>query len=152
MKPSLFLIVTSTVIISNSAFAAKGKSQPVAAVREAITEGFKDPDSAQFSGIFYVKDTEAPGTKSSYVCGWVNAKNSYGAYTGKTRFVAFQGDVKGGPAGMLFGIEEQDKKYPMIGDTEEGQGGGKPTVFEHLMWNKRCVDDHHPKSFTARQS
>ncbi|MGQ7140841.1 hypothetical protein ACUOA8_09325, partial [Escherichia sp. SS-MK2] len=38
----------------------------------------KDPDSAKFES--YFRDF---GEDAGYVCGYVNAKNSYGAYTGK---------------------------------------------------------------------
>lgn len=46
--------------------------------RSAVANSLKDPPSARFDGI--VRKPEA-------VCGYVNAKNSYGGYTGRTRFV-----------------------------------------------------------------
>jgi len=46
---------------------------------------FKDPDSVEFEEIKVYPSTK--GTTS--VCGRLNGKNSYGAYTGYTKFVYF---------------------------------------------------------------
>ena len=51
----------------------------VMAFEKVIKAGLKDPDSAKFKGSFY---------KEPYVCGYVNAKNSFGAFTGDKEFVA----------------------------------------------------------------
>lgn len=54
-------------------------------VVEAVKAELKDPDSAKFKG---VKQT-SPG----YWCGWVNAKNGYGGYTGYSVFFYHDGKV-----------------------------------------------------------
>jgi hypothetical protein len=54
-------------------------------VRDAVAAQMKDPDSAEFKG---VKKT-SPG----YWCGWVNAKNSFGGYTGYAVFYFHNGNV-----------------------------------------------------------
>jgi hypothetical protein len=46
--------------------------------RAAVANSLKDPPSARFEGVVL---------KAEAVCGLVNAKNSYGGYVGKTRFV-----------------------------------------------------------------
>lgn len=46
----------------------------------------KDPESARISGVYTVK-TEYTGDAIN-VCGLINAKNSYGGYTGNRLFVA----------------------------------------------------------------
>lgn len=53
--------------------------------REKISEELKDPNSAQFSKMQYL---ENPAYKSRVLCGYVNAKNSYGGYIGATFFFA----------------------------------------------------------------
>ncbi|EBY9643483.1 hypothetical protein D5Q04_19915 [Salmonella enterica subsp. enterica serovar Thompson] len=45
----------------------------------AVKELLKDPSSAKFSGDYV--------GKSGAVCGYVNAKNSFGAYSGKDRYI-----------------------------------------------------------------
>ena len=47
--------------------------------RKLVTSSLKDPSSSQFRNEIM---------KSGWLCGEVNSKNSYGAYTGFTRFVA----------------------------------------------------------------
>jgi hypothetical protein len=56
------------------AFAAAAVSPQQRIVIKTVKAQLKDPASARFKG---VKQT-SPG----HWCGWVNAKNSYGGYTG----------------------------------------------------------------------
>ncbi|HHV68920.1 MAG TPA: DUF4124 domain-containing protein [Ochrobactrum intermedium] len=54
-------------------------------LQAAVRASLKDPDSANFNDLQHVGDGRA-------LCGQVNAKNSYGGYTGFKRFVAdFEG-------------------------------------------------------------
>lgn len=57
--------------------------EQIEAVERAIREDLKDPDSAKFAG---VAATREPHSGMITVCGYVNAKNSYGSYTGKQLF------------------------------------------------------------------
>lgn len=54
-----------------------------AAAEHAVLKRLKDPGSASFRGMFVSWASGVP-----IVCGYVNAKNSYGGYTGFKRFVA----------------------------------------------------------------
>lgn len=66
---------------------------------EEVVRGLlKDPDSARF-GEEYVISAKAP-----LVCGWVNAKNSFGAYEGATQFIVFG-------AGATLRNEDNDRKF-----------------------------------------
>jgi hypothetical protein len=51
-----------------------------------VRDSLKDPDSAKFSGLYAVKRIDGQGPTG--LCGYVNAKNSYGGYVGKKRFFA----------------------------------------------------------------
>ncbi|KSJ59534.1 hypothetical protein GHV80_16555 [Pseudomonas aeruginosa] len=64
------------------------REHAMASVREVL----KDPDSAKFSGLIGVRSISAPPDKYS-ICGKVNAKNSYGGYTGFTRFAVLDSSV-----------------------------------------------------------
>lgn len=58
--------------------------------KEKIRAMLKDPDSAIFSDLI---TTIAPDNKNKLgICGNVNAKNSYGGYTGKTAFTVIEGE------------------------------------------------------------
>src|SRR4051812_42797430 len=48
--------------------------------QEAMRKRLRDPSSAQFETVYI--------TETGVVCGFVNAKNSYGGYAGKTPFVS----------------------------------------------------------------
>ncbi|MET3725089.1 hypothetical protein [Sphingomonas trueperi] len=51
----------------------------LAKAKERVGEKLKDPTSAIFSELHVTED--------KYVCGYVNAKNSYGGYVGRERFL-----------------------------------------------------------------
>lgn len=52
------------------------------ALQDAVGNELKDPHSAQYEGVAARIDS----MKLVHACGYVNAKNSLGAYTGKTPF------------------------------------------------------------------
>lgn len=54
----------------------------VALVQEGVRESLKDPDSARFGSMAAAR---LPGG-GLFVCGFVNAKNSFGGYTGDQLF------------------------------------------------------------------
>lgn len=55
----------------------------VAKAKTAVAHDLKDPGSAQFRGT-YISEERA----TRFLCGEINAKNSYGAYVGFRKFVA----------------------------------------------------------------
>ena len=63
-------------------------------VEEAVKRNLKDPDSAEFGTM----SGKLTGEKSSIVCGNVNAKNSFGGYTGERGFVSM---ISWGPSGIV---------------------------------------------------
>lgn len=60
------------------------------AARAAVRQLLKDPSSAHFSKVIVYKSSLVKGNKDSTLvaCGQVNAKNSFGGYTGMTDFVS----------------------------------------------------------------
>jgi len=64
--------------------------QAFAMARQAVLATLKDPDSAKFPGIMTRRSgMDSFGTPEDIVCGTVNAKNSFGGYTGP-RIFAFR--------------------------------------------------------------
>lgn len=57
----------------------------IATAKKAVLERLKDPESAKFGKVVY--------RSSGAVCGYVNAKNSFGGYSGDTAFIAMLGRV-----------------------------------------------------------
>ena len=84
------IIAAFAVLASFGALAGDGYAhihdatpREMAAVKSSVTANFKDPDSAKFRNVKVLVDGD-----SRTVCGEVNAKNSYGAYVGYTKFYA----------------------------------------------------------------
>ncbi|MEP0189758.1 MAG: hypothetical protein ABJP70_01220 [Erythrobacter sp.] len=62
----------------------------VTASQQGVRSRLKDPDSAEFRNVgYYSGGSEG----ASAVCGEVNAKNSFGGFTGFERFVALGEDI-----------------------------------------------------------
>lgn len=74
--------------------------QPRSAVLDRIASNFRDPASVEFSDLVF-------GVEG--VCGSVNAKNGFGAYTGRNMFIASDDG---------FSFERFDV-VPVVGDTVE---------------------------------
>jgi len=83
MKRALIIILMAVACAAQSAPKAKlkaaAKPDPVAAAHERVKDALKDPDSAKFRNEFVARD--------GAVCGFVNAKNSYGGYGGFRRYI-----------------------------------------------------------------
>lgn len=81
-EKSFTLAASSTKLLEQS----NGKvsdQQLIEKAKNSVRNELKDPYSAQFSGI-KVKRNEQGG----FVCGMVNAKNSFGGYVGNELFMA----------------------------------------------------------------
>lgn len=63
-----------------------------AQIERITADQLKDPGAAQFRNIQRVNATLTDQTRQNYVCGEVNGKNLYGAYTG---FKVFRGKFIG---------------------------------------------------------
>ncbi|MCW7764325.1 hypothetical protein [Photorhabdus luminescens] len=62
-------------------------SNAVYFAKKQVKKQMKDPDSTLFEEVGFYSDDEPQGKRiSGYVCGKVNSKNSFGAYTGYQRF------------------------------------------------------------------
>jgi len=87
---------------SVSAYLANGGTEEgaIAKAQEAASYSLKDPDSAKFRNVRIVGYFNW-----KLICGEINAKNSYGAYVGYSRFVA-------GISAAT--IESKGSRYPEI--------------------------------------
>lgn len=79
----------------------------VTAVQNGVRGALKDPESARFGSI--VAGTNSKGTIIS--CGWVNAKNSFGGYTGEKPFMGVL--TSGGFAPVAVGGDRNEVEVTM---------------------------------------
>ena len=78
----------------------KVSNATISAVRKAVRKNLKDPSSAKFGAYRSLTYTEVEtdgifkvaGQKVTAVCGKINAKNSYGGFTGEKLFLAEKRD------------------------------------------------------------
>lgn len=68
-----------------AAAAAQDYSGFVASAKHALAKDFKDPEGANYRGLAVYREL---GGKDLYLCGEVNAKNSFGAFIGYVPFFA----------------------------------------------------------------
>ncbi|WP_243077748.1 hypothetical protein [Pantoea sp. MQR6] len=80
MKKVYFIVLTA---LSLSACKPSEKDM-IALGQDTVRETLKDPDSAKFES-FFRESSDGEG----YVCGTINAKNSYGGYTGRSNFYVY---------------------------------------------------------------
>lgn len=65
-----------------------GADKAISLAQNEVASSMKDPDSAKFRYVRYIASGESEdGTVSGFVCGNINAKNSYGAYAGYSPFI-----------------------------------------------------------------
>ncbi len=55
--------------------------------KSAVERILKDPDSAQYRGVYVVIPKNFNEAVPGVVCGEINSKNSFGAYTGFTNYI-----------------------------------------------------------------
>ena len=79
-----------------------------------VKENLKDPYSAKFRKMFITH-----GEGHTFVCGEVNAKNSFGAYVGHRKFIVNMND-------------KEASTQPTDGDVEK--------VLFQAMWQVLCID------------
>jgi len=85
---SLAFVQSLTLCSPASAETEKGtpiklSSAQIDAIKRHVRSSLKDPESARFGEMGAVKTKDG----ETIICGRVNAKNSYGGYTGMTTFM-----------------------------------------------------------------
>lgn len=85
----LALVIIFIFMLVYGSLADPTPRDAISFVERAVSKQMKDPDSAQFNNVnFYPDSSEKAGSISGTVCGYVNGKNSFGAYAGNVRFVS----------------------------------------------------------------
>ncbi len=82
---AFFVIVVLVVVVTNVSNPSSGDA--ISFVEKGVRNTMKDPDSATFDSVRFYPDSSPQGEEiSGAVCGYVNGKNSFNAYTGRVRF------------------------------------------------------------------
>ena len=78
------LAAFAAIVLGGCQFVPGTSAHQIAEAKKAVASEMKDPTAPLFSEIKTTEDG---------VCGYVNGKNSYGAYAGKTRFTWRKNEV-----------------------------------------------------------
>lgn len=82
------VVAMAVALLATAAHAAQvPDAKAITAAQNEIRDRMKDPAATQFRNVRVVRDSQG----GANVCGEVNAKNSYGAYTGFAGFVSMVG-------------------------------------------------------------
>jgi hypothetical protein len=81
-------IIVATILPITLTACKPGGEKAVQLAQESVSHDMKDPDSTKFRNVLYTqKGEKEDGSVSGVVCGEVNSKNSFGAYSGFSPFV-----------------------------------------------------------------
>jgi hypothetical protein len=141
------LVLTFSVVLLSAC--APTSVDPIAFAKSTIKQRLKDPDSSRFGDIYVVeRNPDSNGIKNICVCGVVDGRNSFNAYTGGSRFVVslMSSGSQNTPAIAFAEIEDGSKKAVPRRINEE-----LATKFEHIYWNTSCVDASHTPTFTGNR-
>ncbi|HHM1858452.1 hypothetical protein Q5N06_17950 [Klebsiella pneumoniae] len=94
MKRALFLV--AIIVLAGC---KPGSDKAIELAKKEIAADTRDPDSSKFRYVRFIQKEESQdGTVSGYVCGQINGKNAFGAYSGFTPFML---EVKMKPKGTF---------------------------------------------------
>ncbi|GLR27265.1 hypothetical protein GCM10007875_23560 [Limnobacter litoralis] len=138
-----FIILISIPIVLAIFFYARNKAiGPTGWAKdnteEALRGKMKDPNSMTIRSSFVIQKTTPDGDNEIFVCGIVDGKNSFGAYTGGSRFASRS------VASKLGTFDTYDVEMEDVSNTEEAHKVNMLSPFESVYWNSYCVDSKHP--------
>lgn len=95
-----------------------GEEKAIELAKNEIASDMKDPDSAKFRDLKFINSAEKDGVVGGFVCGSVNAKNSYGAYAGFSPFfIALRMTPKGFfSKGVTYTVDDKKIFSPTSGN------------------------------------
>jgi hypothetical protein len=100
----------------------------------------KDPESMVIRSSFIVHHAEAEGQDDVIaICGVVDAKNSFGGYTGGTRFVSRSVSSRKFDTFDTGEVILEKPEEQRLAESVHMLSG-----FDNVYWNPQCVDAGHP--------
>lgn len=82
---AIIVLAVIVLVVTNNSDPSAGDAKSY--VEKEVRNSLKDPRSATFENVKFYPDESPQGEEiSGAVCGYVNGKNSFNAYTGMARF------------------------------------------------------------------
>lgn len=107
-------------------------------VEKALRMKMKDPDSMVIRSSYVVERKTEFGLEIS-ICGFVDGRNGFGAYSGPVRFAS-----KSFSNRQLGVFETSMVKLENPLEATQSRESNMLSAFEEIYWNKYCVDATHP--------
>ena len=147
--PWLVWVVVGVVVIILliSASSQDVMKNAIHAGQIAAESTLKDPSSARHIETFVVGGKGELGKGTLYVCGTIDGKNAFGAYTGGVRYVVRQSIGNDGTNVRNENIHLEDSDRQATSETRNSKN--RETIFEKVYWNPSCTDENHPPSYTG---
>lgn len=142
LKWIVVICLVSVVVLVAGSFIRNKMIGPVGwALDDAeknLRSKMKDPDSMVIRS-YYVVEKRNEGTLEISICGLVDGRNSFGAYSGAARFISRSSSNR---QLKYFNTHMVELENPL--ETKEAHGVNMLSGFEYVYWNKYCVDASHP--------
>ena len=131
------VLLMSAAFIRNKAVGPAGWAEDD--VNKRLRNIMKDPDSMIIRSFYIVERKKSASTTEISVCGIVDGKNSFGAYTGGQRFSSLSIHDSELKAFSTYSVEMENPEQKIA-----SRQLGRLSPFEQVYWNQRCVDSAHP--------
>lgn len=134
-------LILTPIVLMGGAFVHNKMIGPVGWAKEdalkALSQAMKDPDSTVIRSYYVVEKPSDSGGTDIYICGIVDGRNGFGAYTGGTRFVSWSSSFHDTFSTISTNIEDDEQR-------DQAHNLHMLSAFETVYWNGSCVDSTHP--------
>jgi hypothetical protein len=126
-------VLTASIYIRNKAVGPAGWAQDNTV--KALKEHMKDPSSMVIESSYVVQKTDDKGHQLISICGIVDGRNSFGGYSGGTRFASQSTYSKSAETFYTLAVQMEDPKKQRT-----AKEVGMLSAFDIVYWNDWCVD------------
>lgn len=143
LKWFLILLIIIPVVLVAGVYIRNKAAGPVGWAEDntnkALRAKMKDPDSMTIRSSYIVLKTNDRNDTEINICGIVDGKNSFGGYTGGTRFASRSVSSKALGTFDTHSVEMEDEQQKAL-----ALKVNMLSSFEKVYWNDYCVDATHP--------
>jgi len=130
-------VIVASAYIRNKAVGPTGWAEDNTIKR--LRAKMKDPDSMAIRESFFVHKIDAKNDEEIFMCGIVDGRNSFGGFTGGTRFASRSVSSKRLGTFDTYAVEIEDVEQKALASSVK-----MLSSFAKVYWNEYCVDATHP--------
>ena len=149
LKWLLILLVAISVVLVAGIYVRNKAVGPAGWAEDntikALKAKMKDPDSMVVRSSFVILKNNEKNDTEIFICGIIDGKNSFGGYTGGTRFASRSVSSKTFGTFNTYTVEMENEKDKALASSIK-----RLSAFETVYWNDYCVDATHPPITAAK--